>query len=1163
MTNCDDIFNEIQALQARREGLKNSHTTLSSIDNGDRPDPARTFLFKDKNGQEFEANFDDLWRQISQDPLAQQEWARKAVDERYKPVGSEGQFENVGQLVDQIGLDNAEKLTALLTKMTGDWERLNPADFNLVTQVNDEPTQMARMANAFKEARVNIDTDTISRAIAKNVAPFLGILNNQAKLEVFAHVTRINLMNKVAAMADQIAATGIAPTREVKVEFLDSYAKAIFAHRSKRIGSRRSGQLLNNYKRLIDEDATMPESLWQSTGAESKAEAEAMANEVIAMTPEEMVQENSLARRVVEAVDKGEAGLKDLEAIQLTLKTEEGVDPIGDNNDGWESTWRRNARAGYKDSILSSLRSELLSNYASQKIVFVAEGFKRVVGRNAGELGARRLRGNQLSLLGDDPEALAAARNQPIYVNPLATGFFRDALKDQLDGARIAVEAGRRAEAVIKQTWAESFRKGFFESDTPFGGNTDHFVGRLGQLDIEGQYQAAQEVMNEPLDPRRFLFQLRDKLHTGLKLLANSKIEAMGGPRLPVYSALQANTAVDQRAGLRVFMTDRANELMIEQAAMYPDRTIKEWGDAIDAQLADQLYQAEPSPQNIKDAREQFNLAPDELTDDEVAAYLAAERVGYPVLSTPGQYGSITESIRQRMQERHTKGAAGFVDNAMSEFRRTELGDATVPFWRAPFNQVIWDVSLANPFSPVMKVAQVAYNLPQGKVTPKMLAEAQASTLTWLSLATAALALRSQGLITGNGPLDPQARKQWMQRLNAEHKVPNSVFGIPFNMGGIPVLNSLFLMVDAMDVIDQGNVSKNDQLNVFQGLVQVGSGTVMRMPAFRQVQMTYDAFANGNENAFRKLSGWFLNGQANPFSAGERMAEWASGTQANDLVAPRAFGSGQDRYDFSRLPEDHPLKSTWNGVRRWVYESNPGVSHWMGLRLKEKTWLGRDLVRPDGIFRGEWPIGVPGIWQTNQGDSLVEQKLEDLGMLNPPKALMSGKLGSGFMTPDLEEEYNHALGQVKPARPFSRDSQHGGTVIWRGPEAVEKLPGGRTRTARPTVDLTRLMDEATNGRTVREAINYLLQSKQYQKWDADPRFTTNHRINDLPRQMRQRQPGPTLIQRIKDYYADLAESEMEKSATPAAAQWRADKDKLELDAREVPSAQRFLQQTAR
>jgi hypothetical protein len=107
------------------------------------------------------------------------------------------------------------------------------------------------------------------------------------------------------------------------------------------------------------------------------------------------------------------------------------------------------------------------------------------------------------------------------------------------------------------------------------------------------------------------------------------------------------------------------------------------------------------------------------------------------------------------------------------------------------------------------------------------------------------------------------------------------------------------------------------------------------------------------------------------------------------------------------------------------------------------------------------------------------------------------------------------------------------------------------------------MDEATNGRTVREAINYLLQSKQYQKWDADPRFTTNHRINDLPRQMRQRQPGPTLIQRIKDYYADLAESEMEKSATPAAAQWRADKDKLELDAREVPSAQRFLQQTAR
>ena len=80
--------------------------------------------------------------------------------------------------------------------------------------------------------------------------------------------------------------------------------------------------------------------------------------------------------------DKGPAGKKDLEAIQTTLKTE-GVDPIGDNEfeDGWDQVWRRNARAGYKDSLLFSGRSQLLMNYISQKIVYLTEGYRAVAGQ--------------------------------------------------------------------------------------------------------------------------------------------------------------------------------------------------------------------------------------------------------------------------------------------------------------------------------------------------------------------------------------------------------------------------------------------------------------------------------------------------------------------------------------------------------------------------------------------------------------------------------------------------------------------------------------------------------------------------------------------------------------------------------------------------------------
>jgi hypothetical protein len=502
------------------------------------------------------------------------------------------------------------------------------------------------------------------------------------------------------------------------------------------------------------------------------------------------------------------------------------------------------------------------------------------------------------------------------------------------------------------------------------------------------------------------------------------------------------------------------------------------------------------------------------------------------------------------------------VDRAVTGLRQTELGDALVPFWRSPYNQTIWDVSLANPLTPVSKIAQVTWNLPQGKVTPKMLAEAQSATVVWSSLAAMAMAMRSQGLITGNGPLDPNSRKEWVQRLNAEGKVPNSIFNVPFNMGGIPVLASLFLMVDAMDVIDQGNVSKYDQINAFQGILQVGAGAIMRMPGFKQVQMMYDAFANGNENAVWRLAAWVTNSQANPVSAGERLMEWATGSQSSDLQQPRSRSGNQTRFDLDQLPEGHPLKSVWNDVRSWVYLSNPGVSHWMGTRLKETTWLGRQLVRPDGIFRGEWPVGVPGIWKDDGSEYRVEAGLERLGMLDPPKQLMTGKLDRAYMTPGLEEEYNAHLGTVKPQTPFSQDPRFGGTALWRGPEEQVKA-GDTTVPLRPQLDLTQLIDEATRGRTVRDAINHVLTSKQWARWEADPATTTDPKVRDMPAQMRRNQPGPVLIQKIKDYYAGLAQVEIEKSSSPEAAQWRHDNGQGVIDTGTFIQQQQKLQQGVR
>jgi len=1172
MSQCDDAFQEIQRLEAKKKAIQEE---LAKLNGDPSNDPVGRFVFRGKDGQNYEASFDEVFRQITQDPLATKAFAEMAAQNRLKPTGAEGQFENFSQMVDRMGLDRAADLGALLTRFTGDWEKVNPNDFYRTIAVADPEQFKARIAKAFDEAGIAISQDRLAQMISTNVAPFLDIVSKQDKLRVLGAVTRNNVVQKVQAMVDQIAETGVAPTVEAKRAFMRDYYTAIYAHRSERIASRRSGQLLQNYQRVIDEDAGATESLFRLTGIEAKAEAEQLAKDVIALQPGELVQEGSFAKRVIEAASKGGAGQLELQEIIDTAKRN-GLDTTSDGFDkGWERTWKMNARAAHKDTILFSPRSQTLSNYLSQKIVYLTEGYRRMTGQNAWQLMGARQRGQQLALLQDNPEALTSKLNEPVYVNPLATGFFRDVLKAQLDGSRIAVEAGLKAHAVIKQTWGESLQKHFMEGDTPFAGNTDSFIAK-GQMSIEDQYRAAQEVLDEPWDKGRFFFQLRDKLHVSLKHTANQKIYDATGEKLPMYSALQMMSAVDQRMGIRTYMTVRANDLILEQAAKFPDRTLKEWSEAVDQELYEQIYRADPSEAQIEAARQEFNMPKptqgadglvDGFTDDEVAAFIASDKLGYPVQVLPEQLKARDTSVALRMQQRQTEGLPGVIDNAVSRMRQGEVGDMMVSFWRSPFNQQIWDLALAgSPVSAIHKVAQASGKMVGGKLTPELAGEAQSATVIALSMMAMFLSLRQTGAVTGNGPIEPNARKQWMQRMNAEGRVPNSVFGIPFNMGGVPVLNSLFLMADVADLIEQGQVSKHDQVGAAEGVIQLVAGQIMRTPGFRQIQMLYDALANGSENAWQKLGRWaafMANGQLNPLSGGERFMEWATGTQWQDLAAPNRAGV-DERYALDQLPAGHPLKSIEEGLRNFTYMSNPGIAHWMGLRVKEKTWLGRDVRRPDGIFRGEWPIGVPGVWEFNGGEYRVERKLEELGMLNPPGVVMLGKSRDGApLTPDAIEEINDYNGSIRPSLPYSRDARHGGTVVWRGPEATVMRNGREVSAGRVMVDLTRLVDEATQGRTIREALDYVLESKQWSSWDADPRYTTNPKVRDMTKGMRRDQPGPTVLQRIKDYYADLAESAFMESGTPAAQQVIQDAETLRVDGSNLRSEQRQLDMMSR
>ena len=1120
MANCDEIFQKIQELQRQRDALTeqiNQQTEM--LDPKDRVDPARVFIARDKQtGLDVEVSFDEMFDAVRRaDSPMMQEWAARAAGERITPVGSDGQFQNLRQMVDRMGVEDAQQMAAMVQAITGRWEELNPRDWNAVTQINDRKIFVQRLADAFAESGVRLDKDSISQGVAENVAPFLTILNRQTKLQVFADVTRQTLLERMAEVRKAVAAAGEA-SPEVKYAFMDAAAKAIFAQRSAALSRRVSGQLLQQ----LQNDVSTPPAIAARLFNEELIKE---ADKIFLTNGKDLISEDSLVGQFVEAVNRGADGIADMEQLELTVKVD-GADPTVSLDQDWARNWRRQARAYYKDSQLFNLNTQFINNYLANKLVFVAEGY-----RKAFENGVR--------------------------LHPVGTGFFRKvfSVDKTFQGARIAAEAGLMAHDAIKQGWGDSMRLGFMESKTPFSGNPDQ-LGMQGALPIDQQYEIAYRVLwgdegrnalpddagigqmawgalthafdEAKADPKMFPIHVRDKVFVSTKLFGNYLIEKAGGPRLPVTSALQMLAAVDQRAGLRTFMTARANELLLDSYNTKPDLSWPERRALVKKQLDDQLYQATPTEQNIKDFRDQYGFTADELSDDEVATVIANEHLGKPVLVTPEQLEALGLSQYARMQQK-PKGTLGKMDQGIMAARENAYVDALFPYWRSPMSQMIWDMKLARP--PIIETAKIVFG--KKNISVKEEAEVLAGWHVWLSMVGMWGTLEAAGVIEGNGPIDPKARQQW---LAAGHK-PNSVFGIPYNMGGLPILNTLFLYSDLHNNFTSGEYSDYDRYKAFMSLGQVAVGQLMRQTGWKQFQMLGDTLMSTSQKQWERFFGFLANGQMNPASGPIRQVERIAGLTSQDMYPPRYETPG-DRYAGDQIGDDDPLKEIERNLRNWAYNMVPSVAYLMGQPLKERDYLGTEVKRPEGIFKGELPVGVPGMW-----DNPVYAELERLQMLQPPAPLMTGRLGTGgvLMGPELEREFNEHLGSSKGG-PISDHPNFGGRLGVTFKAVEGEFDRGDQRRYESTysqkIDLAPLLDRLTDGKTLREALNGLFASDTYRSWEADPRFTTNAAVKDKPREVITQMPGPRAVKILHDYYATLAEEKVETSESAAAADWR-------------------------
>jgi hypothetical protein len=1154
--NCDDSFQDIQREQQNRKALDD---VLRRAMGGRAPGPGEdipaVFLRDRSTGEEVEVNFDRLFKEaLMADSDAMQDFAARAIGERRLPAGDQGWFINTVQLVDRLGFDDAQQMVALLETFNNSWERNNPTDFLRATAINDREAFAQRLADGFATADYVLDKDGMAQAITTNLAPFLSILDQQTRLQVFADVTRVNLSSKLALIRKMINETGLPPALEVKQEFIDAYRKAVFANRSAALSRRISGQLLQQLQNNPGMDIT---------GYVGRIRGDIFEQATRIFGDKDLVTADSLAGRVAEASSRGVDGLDDLARIADTME-EELADPAAPPVDSdFEHNWRRNAKAYVKDSQLFSGNTQLINNYLSGKLIFAAEGV-----RKAGENGVR-LRAMDLT-------------------QPIGTKWHRKLLSTDktLEGYRVAAEAGIVAHDVVRQSWKESLRDHFMEADTPFAGNPDT-LGTKGTQDIAEQYDAALKVLygenigddgkgvgrsmyqeegeggltdvrmtsaNEPSlgnyfgslgdeSPVDWPLLLRDKAFVGMKLMANHLIEKATGARLPVTSALQMMGAVDHRAGLRVHMTTRANELMLQRIQAKPSES---WADRrawVRGKLDDELYQATPTPQNIRDARTQFPAMQD-ASDDEIASYLAAEKVGAPVMATPEQKEAFNFSGYARLQNR-PEGFAGKVDDGVMGVRGNRYVDAVFPYWRSPFNQYLW--TFRNSMPPLREMGKIVFSLAKGQEpSTEQLAKVAGGWTTFLGMVGMFTALDAAGVVEGNGPLEPAARKQWL----AEGHIPNSLFGIPLlSLGALPVLQTMFLYKDIKDSFANGEYTKYDQYNGFMGIGQVFVGQLMRQTSLGQFAQLAELMIDPTERRWKQLAGYLANGQLNPASGPMRDMERFGSLRANNLYQARIMEQ-EDKELQDEVDPNDPLEAIRDNLRSFAYFSVPSVAAAMGQPIKDTDYLGYKLRLPEGMFRNEWQekmgVGTPAIWPkwapiSRASRSPVHAVLDSIGMLNPPPPLVSGRMDGILMGEGLEKEYNKHVSTVKGAA-IGDDPVFGQQLTWRR-NAKEVSMDGRDRSVESipfTVGLNNngLMDRLTKGKTLEQALRGLFASQTWKNLEADPDFTTNRRVTDRPLKEVMALPGPRMVKVLHEYYDHLAQNQVEMSTTPAAAEWR-------------------------
>lgn len=1168
--NCDDAFQELQRIEEEnrrlQEELDANNRRMAAL--GAVPEEQvaqKKASFRTSGGRLLElsdAQVEAMHKQAAARMSSSEtgDLVLRSLGEGATPVGADGRFENYRRLLGQLGdLTEAEDWGRITEMLYSTWRDFMPQDHAFVLRPFGQP-EVDAMTRLLRDQFPGGEQEAgaaIIKAIQDNAVGFQGLAERKVRIRFMADLAKFNYHDAIKEAADALEAIpGQALPPELRQQMFSFFKVALLAERQDKFANRQLGQALRSQQLDL--------------GQMQRLQIDATeAARTLKLDPRDVGKDSHFAR-VMEAINDrsdGAGRLRELakaDAIDM-------IDPANNLDAGWQNPHVRYAIALSKDSQLTSLRPNVISNLGGNGMMNLY-GPTRTWLENIGYLAHNGTSWNRA---------------------------FLDGFSTTWNSHRVAMDMTR---AAAKDLMADAFHSG----KILFGGNED--FPDHGKTYNDALLAKVQDTFNQPIMPKgpngenlhqpQILARMIGKLQAGPRLLMFEKTGSQHHWLLtPGFRALGA---VDNVFGFHAYVFKTRNDLelraragdvspwellkdksqserlvvddsgqlvndsnwvsstklpMEEQGPIRPDELYNlsdptERQAWIDRELADSFYNQAPTEKDVIDYRRTYGLKGSDVSDDEIKLLLSERNAGAtyggPNLSNPSAIEGRKYSDFTRMQHEQ-EGALGHIDMAMVNARKHWAIDALVPYWRAPFNSFLFDTTLGLP--PITRTLELwgkARKIEGGweALPAREVARVQAGWATSGIILSLFAGLDAAGWIVGNGPSDPLERRDWILTLGS--KKPNSIAGVP--LGGLPVFNTLFLWKDMKDAAAAGMFSRFDRAT-FEAFPQVLTSQLVRQTGFAQLKQLFDVLTDPQRN-LSNFASFMGTGLAQPFVGLERSLQLVTGSGPRNFYQPKN-GRGDQEW---RLPPDDPFEQLLTHLNNLAYKLEPGAWATIGKltngaggliddRRITEDHLGTPIRYAYGTplsFLDQFPA-TPGLHP--EGDKKLYGELDAQNKLAPPAALLMRNLDGVAMSPALQKEYVHYFAHAKgdPGIPLSGRMDMGGksvTVSFPYPVEVYEqglaIKGGENQ----KIDLGPFLDKHVAGKTVQQALRSLINDPIYRQMQDNPSLSNDPRVRDMPPSERRRKAASVMIQGVYDYYHLLAVDRIHGSPSPAATDWK-------------------------